>query len=36
MQEVRADFVFVLIGGESPDDFLRRAGVEIVEKAVAA
>ncbi len=36
IQEVRADFVFVLIGGESPDEFLRRAGVEIVEKAVAA
>jgi thioredoxin reductase (NADPH) len=36
MQEIRADFVFILIGGESPDDFLRRAGVEIVEKSVAA
>ncbi len=36
IQEVRADFVVVLIGGESPDEFLRRAGVEIVEKAVAA
>lgn len=36
VQEIPADFVFVLIGGESPDEFLRRAGVEIVEKAVAA
>ncbi len=29
------DFVFVLIGGESPEEFLRKTGVEIVEKAVA-
>ncbi len=36
IQEVRADFIFVLIGGGSPDEFLRRVGVEIVEKAVAA
>ncbi|MBE0659246.1 MAG: NAD(P)-binding domain-containing protein [Bryobacteraceae bacterium] len=33
---IPADFVFVLIGGESPDEFLRRIGIEIVEKAVAA
>lgn len=34
--EVEAEFVFILIGGESPEDFLRKAGVEIVEKEVAA
>jgi thioredoxin reductase (NADPH) len=27
------DYVFVLIGGESPDEFLQKIGVEIVEKA---
>lgn len=30
------DFVFVLIGGESPEDFLRKTGVQIVEKALTA
>jgi len=34
--EIRNDFVFVMIGGESPEDFLRRSGVEIVEKVVSA
>ena len=29
-------FVFVLIGGESPDEFLRKIGIEIVEKAITA
>ena len=28
------DFVFVLIGGESPEEFLLKLGVEIVEKTV--
>lgn len=36
MQEVEAEFVFILAGGESPEEFLRKAGVEIVEKEVAA
>ncbi len=36
IREVRVGFVFVLMGAESPDKFLQRAGVEIVEKAVAA
>jgi hypothetical protein len=36
LHEVRAGYVFVLMGGESPDEFLRRAGVEIVKKAVTA
>lgn len=36
MQEVQAEFVFIFAGGESPEEFLRRAGVEIVEKEVAA
>ncbi len=28
------DYVFVLIGGESPEEFLRKLGIEIVEKAL--
>jgi thioredoxin reductase len=31
---LKNDFVFVLIGGESPEDFLRKVGVEIVEKTI--
>ncbi len=34
--EISNDFVFVMIGGESPEEFLRRSGIEIVEKAVSA
>ncbi|MDP2996117.1 MAG: NAD(P)-binding domain-containing protein [Bryobacterales bacterium] len=34
--ELPNDFVIVVIGGESPEDFLRKTGVEIVEKAVPA
>jgi putative YpdA family bacillithiol system oxidoreductase len=30
------DFVFVLIGGETPDEFLQKTGIEIVEKSVSA
>ncbi|MEZ5391378.1 MAG: NAD(P)-binding domain-containing protein [Bryobacterales bacterium] len=30
------DYVFVLIGGESPESFLRHVGIEIVEKTVTA
>jgi thioredoxin reductase (NADPH) len=33
--ELPNDFVFILIGGESPEDFLRRTGVEIVEKSLS-
>ncbi len=29
------DYVFILIGGESPEAFLRSTGVEIVEKSLA-
>jgi hypothetical protein len=29
-------FAFVHIGGETPDAFLRRAGIQFIEKAVAA
>jgi len=36
VQEIPAEYIFVLIGGESPDDFLQRAGVAIVQKEVAA
>jgi thioredoxin reductase (NADPH) len=35
-QTLPNDFVFVMIGGESPEGFLRQVGVEIVEKSVAA
>jgi thioredoxin reductase (NADPH) len=34
--EIPNDYVFVLIGGESPEAFLRKIGVAIVEKAVGA
>ena len=33
--ELPNDFAFILIGGESPEDFLRKAGVEIVEKVLS-
>lgn len=33
--EIPNDFVFILIGGESPEEFLRKSGVEIVEKVVS-
>lgn len=33
--EISNEFTFVLVGGESPEDFLRRTGVEIVEKAIS-
>ncbi len=33
---IQNDFVFVLAGGESPDEFLQKTGIEIVEKAVTA
>ena len=33
-QKVKNDFVFIQIGGESPEEFLRKIGIEIVEKAV--
>lgn len=31
---LRNDFVFVLIGGEPAEEFLRKTGIEIVEKAL--
>ena len=34
--EIPNHFVFILIGGTSPEDFLRMMGVEIVEKAISA
>lgn len=30
------DFLFVMAGGESPEEFLRKIGIEIVEKSIAA
>lgn len=30
------DYVFVLIGGESPEEFLRRVGIEMVNKSLSA
>ncbi len=35
-EEIANDYTFVLIGGESPEEFLRRTGVEIVEKVLSA
>ena len=34
--EIPNAFVFVLIGGESPEEFLQKTGVEIVEKVLTA
>jgi len=34
--ELPNDFVFVLIGGESPETFLQKVGIEIVEKVIGA
>jgi thioredoxin reductase (NADPH) len=34
--ELPNQYVFVLIGGESPETFLRKTGIEIVEKAISA
>jgi thioredoxin reductase/NAD-dependent dihydropyrimidine dehydrogenase PreA subunit len=33
--ELPNDFVFVMIGGESPEGFLRKTGIEIVERVVS-
>jgi hypothetical protein len=33
--ELPNDYAFVMIGGESPDEFLQRAGIAIVEKTIA-
>jgi thioredoxin reductase len=35
-KEISNQFIFILIGGESPEEFLRKTGVEIVEKELAA
>jgi thioredoxin reductase len=34
-QEIPNEFVFVMVGGESPEGFLRKTGIEIVEKVVS-
>ncbi len=34
--EIANQFVFVLIGGESPEAFLERIGVDIIERVIAA
>lgn len=34
--EVPNNYVFILVGGESPEEFLRKTGIEIVEKALTA
>ncbi|MFB3813536.1 MAG: NAD(P)-binding domain-containing protein [Terriglobales bacterium] len=36
IESLKNDYVFVLIGGTTPEEFLRKIGVEIVEKAVGA
>jgi thioredoxin reductase (NADPH) len=32
--EIPNDFVFVLIGGDSPEEFLNKTGIQIVEKSI--
>jgi thioredoxin reductase len=34
--EMPNHYVFILIGGESPEEFLRKLGIEIVEKAITS
>jgi thioredoxin reductase/NAD-dependent dihydropyrimidine dehydrogenase PreA subunit len=36
LQELPNQYVFVLIGGTSPEEFLQKTGVEIVEKELSA
>lgn len=36
IQELKNQFVFILIGGTSPEEFLQKTGVEIVEKELSA
>jgi hypothetical protein len=36
LRELPNQFVFILIGGDSPEEFLRKTGVEIVEKELSA
>ncbi len=36
LTEMPNDYVFLLIGGESPEAFLRKIGIEIVEKVIGA
>lgn len=33
--EIPNHFVFIMIGGSSPEDFLKRTGIEIVEKSLS-
>jgi thioredoxin reductase (NADPH) len=33
--EIANDYVFILIGGVSPEEFLKKTGIEIVEKSLA-
>jgi hypothetical protein len=33
--ELLNDYVFILIGGESPEEFLRKTGIAIVEKSLS-
>jgi putative YpdA family bacillithiol system oxidoreductase len=35
-KELANDYVFVLVGGETPDEFLKKTGIEIVEKSLSA
>jgi len=34
--ELANDYVFVMIGGETPEAFLQKVGIEIVEKVIGA
>ena len=35
-KEIANDFLFILVGGESPEQFLQKSGVEIVERIIAS
>lgn len=34
--EIANDFLFILVGGESPEEFLQKSGIEIVERVIAS
>ncbi len=36
LKELPNDYVFIMAGGETPDEFLQKTGIEIVEKSLGA
>ena len=35
-RQIRNDYLFILVGGQSPEAFLQQVGIQIVEKVIAA